>query len=406
VRVSIVHDYGVPVGGAENLSIALRAGLRARGHEARLFTSTAKPLPLPIEADATCHGTMGPTRRVLQAWNPMAAVALRRELETFDPDVVHVRMFMSQLSPSILPLLRDRPAILHVVNYDLICPLNTRVLPNGEPCREQAGAACGRNGCLPPLGRARAAVQRASWRRDGEAFDRILCNSHRVAEQLERYGVPTDGVVWNGVPERAARPSVPDGAAPHVGYAGRLVPKKGVDWLLRAFALACTDVPDARLSIAGDGPDRAALGRLADTLGIGARVRWLGHLDRDALEAAFADVHVQAVPSLWEEPFGLVAAEGMMRGCALVASRGGGLGEQVLDGRTGFLVDAGDVSALAARLSELLGDLGLAGRMGAAGRERALACFTEEAVVERFVAEYERLLSGKRRDREGVEVDA
>lgn len=393
MRILIVHDYGVPVGGAENLSIALREGLRSRGHEARLFASSARPLALESAADATGFGTTGPARRVLQAWNPFAARALSAELARFRPDVVHVRMFMTQLSPAILPLLRGVPALLHVVNYDLICPLNTRVLPDGRPCRETPGRVCGTRGCLPPLGRARAALQRRLWRRDRDVFARTLCNSHRVAEQLVAHGVRCDGVIWNGVPRRAARPPLAVNAAPHAAFAGRLVPKKGVAWLLRAFAKVLREVPEARLSIAGEGPERAALGALAGELGIAARVRWLGHLSRERLEAAFADVWVQAVPSLWEEPFGLVAAEAMMRGTAVIASRGGGLDEQVIDGETGFTVAAGDADALAEGLARVLGERALAERMGAAGRARALEHFTEERVVERFVVEYRRLLA-------------
>ena len=121
---------------------------------------------------------MGPARRVLQAWNPSARRALARELDAFAPDLVHVRMFMTQLSPAILPLLADVPALLHVVNHDLSCPLNTRVLPDGSACGRRQGVACMEEGCLDRLGHWRAEVQRAQWRRHRGVFDRVVCNSH------------------------------------------------------------------------------------------------------------------------------------------------------------------------------------------------------------------------------------
>lgn len=392
LRVLLLHDYGVAVGGAENLSFALRRELRDRGHDVRLLTSDALPLALPIEADATFRGSMGASRRVLQAFNPFARAALVRELRTFRPDVVHVRMFMSQSSPSILPLLAGVPSVLHVVNYDLVCPLNTRVLPDGRTCHRRQGIACRKEGCLPRVGHWRAEAQRWQWRRHGAAFDRIVCNSHAVAALLRKDGVPVDGVIWNGVPERPARPEPPPGAPVQLGCASRLVPKKGVDWLLRAFARIAPARPAVRLLIAGDGPERDALQRLAAELGIADRVRWIGHVTRDGLETAFADLRAQVVPSRWAEPFGLVAAEAMMRGTAAIVSDGGGLAEQVLDGVTGYTVPSDDVDALADRMARLADDRELALRFGRAGRVRALAEFTEGRVVEDVLALYAELL--------------
>jgi glycosyltransferase involved in cell wall biosynthesis len=390
MRVLLVHDYGTLSGGAEAAASRLREGLRARGHQALLFTSTARPLPLPVLADATCFGTVSPLRRVLQAVNPHAPWQLRRVLRSFRPEVVHVKMFLTQLSPLILPLLRPFPSLLHVINYNLICPLNTKTLPSGAPCRERAGAVCQRSGCMPWLGVARAGLQRRLT--DLSVFDRIVANSRWVAERLRAEGVPVGGWVWNGVPTRPQRPAL--GERPVVGFAGRLVSKKGVDVLLRAMAELRRALPAARLLLAGDGPERPRLEALARALGIGGAVDFLGHLDHAALEGALAPAWVQAVPSRWEEPFGLVAAEAMMRGTAVVASRGGGLAEQVVDGETGVLVPAGDALALARALHSTLVDRELAERLGAAGRRRALAELSEERYVERFLAIYEELAGG------------
>jgi len=93
--------------------------------------------------------------------------------------------------------------------------------------------------------------------------------------------------------------------------------------LLSAMAVVHGHLPEARLLIVGDGPERTQLERLANDLGIEAAVDFSGHLDSMAMEDALASAWVQAVPSLWEEPFGLVAAESMMRGTAVVASDAG-----------------------------------------------------------------------------------
>jgi glycosyltransferase involved in cell wall biosynthesis len=382
MRVLLLHDYGTLSGGAEVMIVALRDALRSRGHEAILFTSTARPLPLPLVSDQQCFGTVSPLRRVLQAANPHAMARLRTVLRDFRPDVVHVKMFLTQLSPLVLPLLRPFPSLLHVVNYNLVCPINTKTLPDGTPCRQRAGFACHAAGCMSWPGVARAFVQRRMTALDG--FDRVVANSEWVARRLQAEGIRVDEAIPNGVPVRPQRP--PLGTTPVVGFAGRLVPKKGVDVLLRAVALLRERMPEVRLIVAGDGPERIGLERLAAELGIRDAVDFLGHLAQAQAEHALGTAWVQAVPSRWEEPFGIVAAEAMMRGTAVVASESGGLAEQVVLGVTGYLAPAGDARALAGALGQVVRDRDLAERMGASARVRALAELTIDRHVDRVVA--------------------
>ena len=389
MRVLLLHDYGTLSGGAEVMIVALRDALRGRGHEAILFTSTARPLPLPLVSDEQCFGTVSPLRRVLQAANPHAAARLRTVLRDFRPDVVHVKMFLTQLSPLVLPLLRPFPSLLHVINYNLVCPINTKTLPDGTPCRQRAGVACHAAGCMSWPGVARALVQRRLTTLD--VFDRVVANSDWVARRLRAEGIAVDESIPNGVAMRPQRP--PLGATPSVGFSGRLVRKKGVDVLLRAMALLRERVPGVRLVVVGDGPERIALEELAAGLGMREAVDFLGHLTQDAMERALAGVWAQAVPSRWEEPFGLVAAEAMMRGTAVAASASGGLTEQVAQGETGFLAPPGDAPALAAALERIVRDRDFAERLGAAARTRAVAELTFDRHVDRIVDLYRALVS-------------
>ena len=331
MRILIVHDYGALVGGAEHMAVTLRDGLRERGHDARLFASSAEPVAAPNPADYVCFGTMSPLRKVLQVANPSAALRLRRTLDSFRPDLVHLRMFMTQLSPLVLRELYSTPTLLHVLNYDLICPLNTKVLPDGSTCRHRSGTVCFREGCLGPLGLARALSQTRLRERWYQACDLVVANSEWVRQRLLADGIDVADVVLNGVPERPPRPTLAD--PPTIAFAGRLVPKKGADVLVRAVARIVRELPDVRLVVAGDGPERPKLERLVRDLGLREHVSLLGYLAHDDLEPALGKAWVHAVPSLWEEPFGLTAAEAMMRGTAVVATaarrrRGGRAGRR------------------------------------------------------------------------------
>ena len=401
MKILLANDLAAPHGGAEILTLALRAGLRGRGHDARIFASSARSASGPSEADYACYGTTGRLRTLHRAANPSASLRLRRVLREFRPDVVHVRMFLTQLSPLILPLLRDVPALYHAAWYEAVCPTGHKLLPGGTICRQPAGRACLREGCLslrawPPL-----MAQRALLRRWRGVFDLVVANSGALRDELRADGFgPRVEVVWNGVPEVEPRP--PLAGPPTITSAGRLGPEKGIDVLLRAFAGVIVALPEARLRIAGDGPERAHLERLAATLGVGGAVDFLGHQGAEQLEQSFRVGWVHAVPSRSPESFGLTAAEGMMRGTAVVATRAGGLAEIVVDGETGLLVPPGDAAALRDALLGLLSDRERAERLGRAGRARAKALLAREAWVDRFVDLYRELAASPAPSREPV----
>lgn len=392
MRILLLNDYGTPTGGAELMLLGLRDGLRRRGHDARLFASSARAGPAPNLADYKCFGTTSRFRTLLQTANPWAYRRLRRVLAEFRPDVVHAKIILTQLSPLILPLLSDAPSIYHAVWYRAICPIGTKTLPDGAPCRTPAGPVCYRQGCLPLRDWLPLMVQMRLWRRWRHAFDLIVANGEAVRGRLAAEGMEPIEVVSNGVPSRPARP--PLAPPPTVAFAGRLIPKKGADVLVRAFGRVVARVPRARLLVAGHGPERGRLDRLVAGLGLSSRVSMLGHLPRPELERRFDPAWVQVVPSRYAEPFGLVATEAMMRGTAVVASRVGELPEIVRDGRTGLLIPPEDPEALAGALLGLLDDRDRAERMGRAGREAALAHFTEAGHVDRMVELYRTLRPG------------
>lgn len=390
LRILILNDYGVLSGGAERVTVDLRDGLRARGHDARIFASSARPLALPTEADYTCFGHDGWGRRLLQVANPTAAARLRRVLAEFRPEIAHVRMFLNQLSPMILPSLARVPALLHVGNHQTICPINTRVLPDGRICGHRAGAVCYREGCVSALGLARTVVQLGWWRRHAGAFRLIVANSHALARTLQANGVAARTVIWNGTRPVPARP--PLQGTPTVAFAGRLVAKKGVDLLLRAMPLVLRQVPSARLLIIGEGEERARLERLIQEHALGDHVTMAGHLARPELDQRLGAAWVQALPSRYPEPFSNAVLEAMMRGTAVVGTATGGTPEVVRDGVTGFLVPMGDAEALADRLLRLLADREMAERFGAAARKVAIAELTLDRMITRFESVYAELL--------------
>src|SRR5262245_31121345 len=139
MKVLLLNDYSTATGGAEIASLALRSELRARGHDARLFASSAQVGTLSRQADIECFGTTTRWRTLLQTANPTAYLRLRRVLAEFRPDVVHVNLHLTQLSPAIVPLLAGFPSLYHAHWYRAVCPTGTKLLPNDSVCRSSPG---------------------------------------------------------------------------------------------------------------------------------------------------------------------------------------------------------------------------------------------------------------------------
>ena len=180
MRILLVNDYATATAGAERITLDLRDGLIARGHEVRVFASRAQLIAGESFADATCYGTNTRVQTLTSTVNWSAARALRRELSSFAPDVVQVQMFLWQLSPSILPVLRTVPSVYWAMTFKAVCPTGLKWLPGGAPCDVRAGAACLSHGCITLSGFGPLMLQRALWRRRRRAFAAIVACSHDV----------------------------------------------------------------------------------------------------------------------------------------------------------------------------------------------------------------------------------
>jgi glycosyltransferase involved in cell wall biosynthesis len=225
------------------------------------------------------------------------------------------------------------------------------------------------------------------------AFGSIMANSDWVRKRLEGEGIEPVEVLRYGIENRRGEAVLSE--APTAVFAGRLVKEKGADVLLRAFARASGRAPGSRLIIAGDGPERKNLEALAAKLNLTSSVSFRGYLKPREMNDALSGAWVHVVPSLWDEPFGIVAIEAMARGTTVVASGSGGLGEIVEDGVDGFLVPPGDVDALSEKLTTLFRDKGLVSSMAAAARRAVSEKYSEEIFLRQLFGIYDSVIDAK-----------
>jgi glycosyltransferase involved in cell wall biosynthesis len=212
------------------------------------------------------------------------------------------------------------------------------------------------------------------------------CRQHAL-----RAGAPAEHIrlVFNGTDLRRFSPAdngnLGDSAfGPHMIFACRqLFPRKGIRFLLEAAAQLKPRFPDLKVVLAGDGFERPELARLAQDLGLGSDVTFLGWVPNLDLPPYYRAAALSVIPSL-EEGFGIPAAEAMGCEVAVVASDAGGLPEVVESGVTGLVVPRGDVPALAEAIGSLLADPERRRAMGQAGRARALRLFDWDRSAEQF----------------------
>jgi len=206
---------------------------------------------------------------------------------------------------------------------------------------------------------------------------------------LDRIGVVHDGL-GDTFKSREALAS-----NPVVGLVGRIAPWKGQHVFLDAATIVRKRFPEVRFQIVGaplfgEHDYEQRVRRQCTELGLDDVVEFTGFREdvADLIAGFTVLVHASTVP----EPFGQVVLEGMIAGKPVVATRGGGVPEIVVEGETGLLVPMGDAEAMADAIIELLGDADRARAMGEAGRRRALSEFTIERTARQVEAIYERLL--------------
>ncbi len=240
------------------------------------------------------------------------------------------------------------------------------------------------------------AMLRGRLAEEGALF---LCASAFVRARLLALGFPPERteVHYLGVDTQAITPRAPEEETQIILHVARLEPVKGSAYLLRAFALLARRHPAVELVLIGEGSLERRLRRLAQALGVGERVRFLGARPHAEVLAWLRRALVLVLPSVRtasgrEEGLGMVLLEAAATAVPVIASAVGGIPEGVADGESGFLVPERDAAQLAQRLETLLDDAALRRAFGAAGRARVEERFDLRRQTQTLEALYDSVL--------------
>jgi glycogen(starch) synthase len=354
------------IGGAEVWGVRLALALRERDYEILVVTSHDY-LDLPDEAE--CEGVpvhRFPFRAALAQRNIERLIEARQRLTKlkldFAPDLVHIH----NIGPSSL-------FHLHTAA--------TPPVPLSVTMRQQivAGQIAGCDSILGQVLRA------ADW---------VVGCSAAVLEQGRQWApeiIPRSSVIFNA-PDTPSLPPAPlPIELPRLLYLGRLIPHKGADLALTAFASVFERFPQARLTIAGEGPERPRLEEQAVALGLKDVVEFTGRVSPEHVPAIINSATVMIIPS-WREGLPWVAMEAAHMARPIVATSVGGLPDVIVDRRTGLLVEPGSSGAIAEAVVWLLDHPEKAVQIGNNARLQAQNAFTWTGYVKAYDDLYQRLV--------------
>lgn len=210
-----------------------------------------------------------------------------------------------------------------------------------------------------------------------KSFDRIVCVSEFVGDDLEDRGFPEHKLV--AIPNGVEIPEDVGTENDYMLFLGRLVSTKGLGYLMRAMRRVIDDGYRIELKIAGAGPEENKLRSLVESLGLQGRVHILGRVSEERKHRLLRDCRLFVFPSTYES-YGIAAAEAMSYGKPVIASDVGGLPEVVGEG--GVLVPPKNPQQLAVAIEELLDDEGRRHALGKKARERAMGFSWEKVARE------------------------
>lgn len=296
------------------------------------------------------------------------------------------------------------PSIYTLHVHSSYCPSNSKYLAARGVCceREISYLGCTWGHLVDGCGSRRPQniirnLQYSHWELETLKKRRIpvIANSDYVRRQLIKNGLPPEQTVTlrcgTPMPKSATEPlTIETHQNQRILFAGRIVPDKGLSWLLEALAKTDRRI---HLDIAGEGWAQPRMKKLANQLGLSNRVTWHGWCNGEKLDVLYQQCFAVVFPSVWPEPAGLITLEASARYRPVIASSVGGIPEHMRDGKTGILVPANDIKKLAAAITELATNYQKSRSMGEQGHAWFLAEFTMDTHVQRLQKIYEKTVA-------------
>lgn len=347
----LVDGFWPRIGGTETACLQLIQELQARGHSCKVLAQRDRPSWPKEEIYNSISIHRFDFNAIIANRDLSILASIQNSLGT--PDIVHLNGF-ERANAFIFVLFAKMLRAPKIITAHAPYLQGKSDLVKMTPIIEKATAYADQIGCV------------SQW-----VFDELEKTLPAIKPKLK--------LIYNGLPLPQDAPSPLPFSPPTLLLFGRLSWEKGFSTAIDAFALL---KQDAKLIIAGDGPERPRLEKQVDELNLRASVQFTGVLAQEEVPATINRATLVIVPSILES-FGLVILQSMQMGRPVIASSLQGIPEVVAHGKTGLLVPKQDPVALCQAIRELLGDPEKARQMGIEGRKRAML-FTSKQNTDQY----------------------
>lgn len=362
MKILLCNQYFYPAGGSETMFFKLLNFLKNEGHEiVTLGMESNKNIKINVVKSYFTKSYLQQNKFLIpinRIFNFHAYKTTKKIIEKEKPDLAHFyNTSLISPSPIIACLQNNIPVIKTFNDYEHFCPDSSKTKWNKFCKREMSFVncfTCDRKNVNPNFFKIfyyNAIIKNIEL----NIFRKIHCISicRPIQNALMQSNIKSKLIYQSiKIPEKYPELKF----TKNILYAGRLSKEKGVDYLLKAMVKVIKKIPESTLFIAGDGKEKEKLINLSKKLGIDKNVEFLGWLSKDELSKVYADIDFLVIPSIWQEPFGLIGVEAMSYGRPVVAFNVGGINEFVENNKNGFLVKVLDIDTLAKRIIELLED--------------------------------------------------
>ena len=388
MRVLQLHNQHRAHGGADDVMDQDCRLLQGAGHLVEQYTVG----PAPDGA--------GFRSAVLAVWNRAAYSDVSERIQAIDADVVHVHTPFPIMSPAVFraAFSLGRPTVTTVHSYRYSCIAGT-CLRDGHTCQDCIGTVAKlpglRHRCYHGSVAASAALTAslALHHRTGtfSRVDRFIALTSFAAELLARDGIPADHIVVkpNAVDD-PGHVSPRSGPLSYAVYIGRLVPEKGINTLLRAWAQLDGALP---LKVAGDGPLRG----LVEDAATSPHVQWLGWLSEGEVQRVLAGAELLVLPSEWYEAQPLVMLRALAAGRPVLCSDLENLREVVVPAGAGSAFPTGSPEGLTRVVRSLVANPERLRQMGKQARRLYELRHTPQASLTALERTYAEVSAGRQR---------
>lgn len=386
MKILLVNDYGVEIGGAETYLKNLKRALKDQGHDVRVLTSKS-PDGIPTFSDYTFQGlnVNSPFRLIPYMFNVDAYKKLKHILKEFNPDIVHLHFTFYHTSPSVLLALNNVPTVMTTHAHEIIAPVGVDYSPR---CNHPFIGYCIK--CTGPLKYFPEIIKRLFFRIFSKRINLFIAPSNYYADIHKKAGYSPVVTVYNGIEEKNDMKARNQNHQ-NILYVGRLAPEKGAEFPIRALPHIHKKFPEATVTIVGDGPERNNLKQLIKQLDLQDYVTLTGKVSNEETAAYYQNASLVVVPSTYPDNLPTVCIEAMNYGRALLVSNIGGLPELVRNGYNGYLFTPGSYHEIASKTIALFEDKKNLQRITDNSR-KMITQFSMQTHMKKLVIQYESVI--------------